>query len=376
MVLSGYNVISWMDSRLEWDPLDYPGIKQINVHPDLVWKPGIVFYNARDGEFRPKFPTKVMISPNGGVTWMPPSLFRGTCHLRIQLFPFDKQICKLTFRSSDFDASVLDFDRQYALDSSNIEGSNVSAEWVLLNMEYEKGQNSDESERAFNEIHFIYTLQRMPLFYILNMILPIWMMFSLSIFVFYLPTDACEKMTLSISILIGQTVFLTLLAKQTPETSLEIPLLSGYLLFTIIMVSFSVVTSVVVCNVHFRTSKTHDLPPVFQTIFIDHIARYLRIKRPKTFEIDMPNRHGGGCSEDARTTSMCYDLELEEDNGKGVASEILYNTHSKLYGCSDRKRHTGKHNNIRIVTKPLARELRPAVEAIGTVDISFIFIKT
>ena len=48
---------------------------------------------------------------------------------------------------------------------------------------------------------------------IFSMILPIWLMFFLSIFVFYLPTDACEKMTLSISILIGQTVFLTLLAK-------------------------------------------------------------------------------------------------------------------------------------------------------------------
>jgi hypothetical protein len=99
------------------------------------------------------------------------------------------------------------------------------------------------------------------------MILPIWMMFFLSIFVFYLPTDACEKMTLSISILIGQTIFLTLLAKQTPETSFEVPLLSGYLLFTIIMVSFSVVTSVIVCNVHFRTSMTHELPKILQERF-------------------------------------------------------------------------------------------------------------
>ena len=361
MVMSGYNIIVWKDSRLQWDPIDFPGIKQINMQPDLVWKPGIVFYNARDGAFRPKFPTKVMIYPDGMVRWLPPSLFRATCNLTIQHFPFDKQICQLTFRSSDFDASVMDFDLEFAVQNSNIEGSNVSTEWVLLQMEYIKGRDEDESARAFNEMHFRYTLQRMPLFYILNMILPIWLMFSLSIFVFYLPTEAYEKMTLSISILIGQTVFLTLVAKQTPETSLEIPLLSGYLLFTIVMVSFSVVTSVVVCNVHFRTCETHTLPRIFQVVFIEYIARYLAINRPKQFEIQMPKKSGH--AEEARTTSICYVLELHENNGKELASEILYYTHSKLFGCSDRKR--GKEGEMKNVTKPLARELRPAVEAIG-----------
>ena len=71
----------------------------------------------------------------------------------------------------------------------------------------------------------------MPSFYILTMIVPIWLMFSLSIFAFYMPTDGCEKITLSISILIGQTVFLTLLAKRVPETSIDVPLLGlGFLL--------------------------------------------------------------------------------------------------------------------------------------------------
>ena len=65
----------------------------------------------------------------------------------------------------------------------------------------------------------------MPSFYILTMIVPIWLMFSLSIFTFYIPTDGCEKITLSISILIGQTVFLTLIAKRVPETSIDVPLL-------------------------------------------------------------------------------------------------------------------------------------------------------
>ena len=66
--------------------------------------------------------------------------------------------------------------------------SNVSAEWVILNTQFEKHISITESGDAFNEMHFIYSIQRMPAFYVLNMIVPIVLMFFLSIFVFYLPT--------------------------------------------------------------------------------------------------------------------------------------------------------------------------------------------
>lgn len=179
------------------------------------------------------------------------------------------------YRSNpNYDATVLDFRKSCATQTSYIQGSNVSSEWVLLYDEYEKKNSTDTYGVTFNEIHFIYTLQRMPSFYIITMIIPIWLIFALSMFVFYLPAQACEKMTLSISILIGQTVFLTLLAKRVPETSVEIPLLGGYLLFTMSMVSIAVVCSVIVCNIFHRSTKTHTLPKILQVIFIDYIARY------------------------------------------------------------------------------------------------------
>ena len=151
--------------------------------------------------------------------------------------------------------------------SRYLSGSNVSSEWVVLNTKYQKRVEYDEMGIPFYEMVFIYrnissdsvviththayklhpciqapttqfpikcnfleiikSLQRMPSFYILTMIVPIWLMFSLSIFAFYMPTDGCEKITLSISILIGQTVFLTLLAKRVPETSIDVPLLGS-----------------------------------------------------------------------------------------------------------------------------------------------------
>ena len=45
--MSGYNVIQWYDTRLHWDQKAFPGIRKINIDPELVWRPGTVFYNAK-----------------------------------------------------------------------------------------------------------------------------------------------------------------------------------------------------------------------------------------------------------------------------------------------------------------------------------------
>ncbi len=106
----------------------------------------------------------------------------------------------------------------------------------------------------------------------------------LSIFVFYLPTDAGEKMTLSISILLALVVFLLLISKILPPTSIVIPLIAKYLLFTFIMNIITIFCTVVIINYNYRTPRTHKMPYWIRRLCIDILPRILRMERPKKYE--------------------------------------------------------------------------------------------
>ena len=74
-------------------------------------------------------------------------------------------------------------------------------------------------------IHFHVILERRSLFYMLNLVLPCVLISSIVLLGFFLPSDAGEKITLTITILLSLTVFLLLVAETIPPTSEVVPLI-------------------------------------------------------------------------------------------------------------------------------------------------------
>lgn len=109
----------------------------------------------------------------------------------------------------------------------------------------------------YPDITFNLTLRRKTLFYTINLIIPCVSISCLSVLVFYLPSDSGEKVTLSISILLSLTFFFLVLIEIIPSTSLAIPLLGKYLIFTMVLVTLSVIVTILVLNIHFRSPSTH-----------------------------------------------------------------------------------------------------------------------
>lgn len=122
-------------------------------------------------------------------------------------------------------------------------------------------------------------MRRKTLFYTVNLIIPCVGITFLTVLVFYLPSDSGEKVSLCVSILLSLTVFFLLLAEIIPPTSLAVPLLGKYLLFTMILVTSSIWVTVCVLNVHFRSPSTHKMSPLVRKIFLQFMPKLLIMRR-------------------------------------------------------------------------------------------------
>ncbi|MEJ1285003.1 cholinergic receptor nicotinic alpha polypeptide 6 [Cricetulus griseus] len=279
------NVI-WKDYKLRWDPMEYDGIETLRVPADKIWKPDIVLYNNAVGDFQVEGKTKALLKYDGMITWTPPAIFKSSCPMDITFFPFDHQNCSLKFGSWTYDKAEIDL----LIIGSKVDMNDFweNSEWEIVDASgYKHDIKYNCCEEIYTDITYSFYIRRLPMFYTINLIIPCLFISFLTVLVFYLPSDCGEKVTLCISVLLSLTVFLLVITETIPSTSLVIPLVGEYLLFTMIFVTLSIVVTVFVLNIHYRTPATHTMPKWVKTIFLHVFPSILMMRRPldKTKEI-------------------------------------------------------------------------------------------
>lgn len=188
------------------------------------------------------------------VFWEPPAIYKSSCEINVEYFPYDEQTCFMKFGSWTYNGAQVDLrhldqvsfafdfpEKSTFLNQSNINrwwhfqvaGSNIvnigidlkefypSVEWDILeipagrNEEYYPEYNEPFSggfslfilqliqyillnvEQSFLDITFKLTMRRKTLFYTVNLIIPCVALTFLTVLVFYLPSDSGEKVCMS-----------------------------------------------------------------------------------------------------------------------------------------------------------------------------------
>uniref|UniRef100_UPI00398F5A2A neuronal acetylcholine receptor subunit beta-2-like n=1 Tax=Pristiophorus japonicus TaxID=55135 RepID=UPI00398F5A2A len=267
----------WNDYRLRWNPAEHEGIEQVRLPSTHIWLPDVVLYNNADGTYEVSFYSNAVVSYDGSIFWLPPAIYKSACKIEVKHFPFDQQNCTLKFRSWTYDRTEIDL--VLRSDVASLDDFTPSGEWDIVALPGRRNENP--ADHTYVDITYDFIIRRKPLFYTINLIIPCMLITSLAILVFYLPSDCGEKMTLCISVLLALTVFLLLISKIVPPTSLDVPLIGKYLMFTMVLVTFSIVTSVCVLNVHHRSPTTHTMPPWVKLVFLDKLPAVLFMKKPR-----------------------------------------------------------------------------------------------
>ncbi|XP_074649881.1 acetylcholine receptor subunit alpha-like isoform X2 [Tubulanus polymorphus] len=329
-----------MDYKLKWDPVEYGDVTELYVPSEEIWLPDIVLYNNADGNYEVTLMTKATLNSNGLVEWMPPAIYKSSCTINVEFFPFDQQLCTMKFGSWTYDGFQVDL--KHAEQNEKEEGEVIigngtnmeefyeSVEWDILDAPAKRNiKYYPCCVEPYPDITFNVTMRRKTLFYTVNLIIPCVAISFLTVLVFYLPSNSGEKIALCISILISLTVFFLLLAEIIPPTSLVVPLIGKYLLFTMILVTLSIIVTVVVLNVHYRSPSTHTMSPWVRKVFLNILPRLLLMQRPtpdKDDDLDFTttaeeNKNARGISFRARSNFVYVstdDLMADPDNPTGI----------------------------------------------------------
>lgn len=320
--------MEWKDEKLRWEPKEYGGIEEIYVPSEIIWLPDIILYNNADGDYHITTMTKATLYHHGLVKWEPPAIFKSSCDINVRYFPFDEQTCWLKFGSWTFDGFMIDLFHIHASPNSDHVDLGIDLSGYYLNVEWDIfGVPAERHEKfypccpePYPDIFFYLKLRRKPLFYIVNLIIPCLGLFYLSILVFYLPAQSGEKTGLAIAILVSQTLYFTMVIEVIPATSLTLPLLGRYLLFSMVLVAVSVCLAIIVLNLHYRKPSTHKMPPWVRRIFLRKMPGLLLMRIPK--QVVKAAENGGPHSKFIRQSEN-QELEEDEDVDKDKQTQTL-----------------------------------------------------
>lgn len=265
---------TWNDMYLQWNESEYGNITNVRVNNDDIWKPDIKLYNYADTRLEEKRDALCVVSSNGDVLWIPQAVFRSSCYIDIEHFPFDEQTCKLKFGSWTYDGSKLDLMFHY----NEVEGFEMtnyipSNEWDIVNSSAWRNVLRYECcPEPYVDLQFRLVLRRKVAFYNYILILPCVLLSSLTLVLFWLPPESPAKMQLGMNIFVAFFVLLLLLAESTPPGASSIPLIGAYYCLNMILITLSTLLSVVIVNLYFHGPGTK-VPRFFRRLMLDFFAR-------------------------------------------------------------------------------------------------------
>uniref|UniRef100_A0A4W5JIN3 Acetylcholine receptor subunit delta n=1 Tax=Hucho hucho TaxID=62062 RepID=A0A4W5JIN3_9TELE len=360
----------WYDTRLSWNTTEFDDIDVLRLPPSMVWLPEIVLENNNDAQFQVAYYCNVLIYPDGYVYWLPPAIFRSSCAINVNYFPFDWQNCTLKFTSLTYNAKEITMqlkeepedDKSYKVEWIIIDpaGFTENGEWEIIHKPARRNtyKNIPIESNKHQDITFYLIIKRKPLFYIVNIIIPSVLISFMATLVYYLPADSGEKMTLSISVLLAQSVFLLLISQRLPETSMAIPLIVKYLMFIMVLVTVVVLHCVVVLNLHFRSPSTHIMTEWTREFFLERLPRLLRMSRPAESESSWEG------ALPRRSSSVGYIAKAEEYYSVKSRSELMFEKQSERHGLATRATPAAavKPQSDGEVTEQLYSEMKPGVD--------------
>ena len=261
-----WHVFYWNDTRLEWKPQEYHGIKQLHIPAHKIWKPDFMLQNSVGDElyFSDLDSTSlVLIRYNGFIQWSPVHKAQTSCPLDTSFYPFDTQICHFWITSWTYDSSVIE-PRNITIPTYAINPNSTEWELVDVSSSLDALFSMSYDENLYLSIRHSVKLGRHMTFFSLSLIVPCIIHAFLPFLMFLLPADNGDRMAVGTNVSAAQIVFLLIITETIPgRSSGKMPVLGMANILVMILVTISLVLTSMASNCR----HLHDCPQIVQYLY-------------------------------------------------------------------------------------------------------------
>ncbi|CAI2353796.1 unnamed protein product [Caenorhabditis sp. 36 PRJEB53466] len=325
--LNVWMIQKWKDEYLDWNPNEFGMINSTIIPFHHLWIPDTYLYNSvkmsRDETERYM---NIQVTSNywkgekgSELSFLYPAIYTITCRLNIRFFPYDRQNCTLTISSWTNSKSALDY---YADPQVSMQSFIPNEEWQVKSFEIHRHEYKYACcAEPWVILQASLVIQRKPLYYLVNLIIPTSIITLVAITGFFTPAstddDRTEKINLGITTLLAMSILMLMVSDQMPTTSEFVPLIAWFYLSIIIIISIGTFLTSVVLSVQGRRQYGRNppqivryaffvllpqilllnVPPPLQTLWGELDDDPLNVRRRKKSEYLMRNGHNGSTKQ-------------------------------------------------------------------------------
>ncbi|UMM34994.1 hypothetical protein L5515_007816 [Caenorhabditis briggsae] len=288
--LNVWMIQKWKDEYLDWNPNEFGMINSTIIPFHHLWIPDTYLYNSvkmsRDETERYM---NIQVTSNywkgekgSELSFLYPAIYTITCRLNIRFFPYDRQNCTLTISSWTNSKSALDY---YADPQVSMQSFIPNEEWQVKSFEIHRHEYKYACcAEPWVILQASLVIQRKPLYYLVNLIIPTSIITLVAITGFFTPAstddDRTEKINLGITTLLAMSILMLMVSDQMPTTSEFVPLIAWFYLSIIIIISIGTFLTSVVLSVQGRRQYGRNPPQFIRYIFFVILPQVLLLNVP------------------------------------------------------------------------------------------------
>lgn len=283
--------LSWFDCNLVWNESEYGNTSRIVVPNSDIWIPDLILLDGVDtiANMPNMKQYRALVHSDGTVQFNFQTVVHTVCHLDIKYYPYDIQMCDLSFMSWIY--NVNDVDIRTQSDSGDLTHFSYSQEFIATKV---LAKNITENYQCcggdFSKVTFTIKMRRRPVFFMITTVLPFFVVTIISFAGFALPSISGEKITFHTTILLAIIVFLLLVQQEFPSTSETFPRIAIYFSISMMLSCVSCVMSAIVMYIFYNDLSGKKMHRWVKLIFLDWLGKLMRIKeRNLPYDMKKPN---------------------------------------------------------------------------------------